>query len=57
VPPACDLGTWSLTCLCVLCVCVPILQVKNRMLVDGGPRTTGGKTLTDAKKTDTKKCC
>lgn len=32
-------------------------QVKNRMLVDGGPRATGGKTIVDAKKADNKKCC
>lgn len=46
----------SRACVCYVYVCLS-LQVKNRMLVDGGPRTTGGKTLTDAKKTDTKKCC
>ena len=34
-----------------------ITQVKNRMLVDGGPRATGGKAIVDAKKADTKKCC
>jgi len=27
------------------------------MLVDGGPRATGGKTIVDAKKTADKKCC
>lgn len=32
-------------------------QVKNRMLVDGGPRATGGKTIVDAKKAESKKCC
>lgn len=32
-------------------------EVKNRMLVDGGPRATGGKAIVDAKKADTKKCC
>lgn len=35
----------------------PGAQVKNRMLVDGGPRATGGKTIVDAKKADNKKCC
>ncbi|GAB5032545.1 rab gtpase [Nannochloropsis oceanica] len=33
-------------------------EVKNRMLVDGGPRATGGKAIVDAKKgSDAKKCC
>ena len=32
-------------------------EVKNRMLVDGGPRATGGKAIVDAKKADTTKCC
>eukprot|EP00624_Nannochloropsis_granulata_P001086 evm.model.NODE_1488_length_24496_cov_18.726200.7 len=33
-------------------------EVKNRMLVDGGSRATGGKAIVDAKKgNDAKKCC
>ncbi|TFJ85662.1 hypothetical protein NSK_003170 [Nannochloropsis salina CCMP1776] len=33
-------------------------EVKNRMLVDGGPRATGGKAIVDAKRSnEAKKCC
>jgi hypothetical protein len=31
--------------------------VKNRMLVDGGPRATGATRVVDAKKVEAKKCC